>query len=169
MNCFSYIIDCTLDVPKIEVDASSSSRTSGVDLTNGHFFAPNFRGRILNIDKPERSMDISRIPRDFVPLFSTSRRRVRSHFVLPKRVEASGTHRRRTPVQHLYSGHASRPLVLGHYLPRSFRRVLPRANFSLGRRVRAEVFETPPLRSNFCLSNFEDHASKCVDMQDSIV
>ena len=36
-----------------------------------------------------------------------------------KRVEASGTHT--TPVQHRYSGHASRPLRLGHYLPRSSR------------------------------------------------
>lgn len=34
-----------------------------------------------------------------------------------KGVEASGTHT--TPVQHRYSGHASRPLRLGHYLPRS--------------------------------------------------
>jgi len=105
-----------------------------VDPTNGYFSVPHFR-RILNIDIVrgiDDCLSSSRIPWDFVPLFSTSRRRVWSHFVIPKRVEASGTHCRRTPVQRRYSGHASRPLVLGHYLLRSFRCVSPHANFSLG-------------------------------------
>lgn len=58
-----------------------------------------------------------------------------------KRVEASGTHT--TPVQHRYSGHASRPLRLGHYLPRSSR-LIP-LHFSLYPSLRPQPLCYSPL------------------------
>lgn len=58
-----------------------------------------------------------------------------------KRVEASGTHT--TPVQHRYSGHASRPLRVGHYLPRSSRLIPLR--FSLYPSLRPQPLCYSPL------------------------